>query len=1004
MDSFKRWPRVGLLLPCTTAKPCSNGACCGGSGYCGYGPTYCGTGCVSQCNAVAECGQYAKIPGTTCPLNTCCSEFGFCGTTKDFCTGKCQSNCVLDPPPPSDSAKSQALSKVIGYYESWSYTSKCNKKSPSDLPLSELTHLNYAFAYIDPSTYELTTMDSATPESLFYLTAEAKKYNSQLKVFVSVGGWTFSDNGTVTQPLFGEVASSEGNRQKFADNVEYPGAPDRGGKPEDTENFTLLMKTLRSTFSAAPRSLGLTFTTPSSYCASQISMGFGFYGRSFQLSSSGCSTPGCAFKGGASPGPCSATSGILMYYEIQAILKQLPNLKPTLDKDAAVKYIIFDNDQWVSYDDGDTFSTKIAWANTVGIGGSLIWAVDTDDDKFSAMSGFLGKQVSHVDELLDHVPATSLAVTTQSVVSNLVGENGQDCRVLKKYACRHKDDLRCDKDEKLIGWDRDGCDYGKPICCPKATAPSNCQWRGSGGDCNGQCHVGEATLFGSSWCSRGYKIFCCEAGDWKDVVDGCRWTTCYRQRKTAVIFFIQTVGFSRVDFAASNDVLLTYITGNYCCPKDTPLHDCTWRGSRPDCPDAKCKSDEVAVRNDGYGDASWGCSWGRKKTDCCQVSKPPVVSNVNCDITTCDIEPKACDVDNTDEYGNYKREASAVDDNEVPFEKRGPKRTFTWLSANRHLIEQVSRSYTSPDGYMRNLRNSMRDLATSWYQMRSRSCDDPAVAETTFSSTSSAPRGGQVEHPIPLVTLSRFAAVANHGRQWRPAPGNDRINPSPDGPQTRTSPIADDFWRNVWQSANALPSDLPPVSDTSPGIQSPVQRLYERLGSTTNQAHFVLLRDAVNAVKGRVEIFNRPMSQSNFNRWVRFALNGGGSVDGHAYSDEESVEAFMAPLRETVGMFEYLRSPEVVTRIDNVAAGLYNDLQLIERSTPGSEGLSAHWNEFYPHYFGQVSAFARTWTGDQIRYVRAQYQASTSPYRDYVLSELKKIENKIRDMKYEFED
>ena len=62
---------------CGPMKPCSNGACCGGSGYCGYGPTYCGPGCVSNCDATAECGRYAEVPGTECPLNTCCSQYGF---------------------------------------------------------------------------------------------------------------------------------------------------------------------------------------------------------------------------------------------------------------------------------------------------------------------------------------------------------------------------------------------------------------------------------------------------------------------------------------------------------------------------------------------------------------------------------------------------------------------------------------------------------------------------------------------------------------------------------------------------------------------------------------------------------------------------------------------------------------------------------------------------------------------------------------------------------------
>lgn len=62
---------------CDADNPCSNGACCGPSGYCGYGPIYCGTGCVSNCNTTAQCGQYAATPGATWPLNVCCSQYGF---------------------------------------------------------------------------------------------------------------------------------------------------------------------------------------------------------------------------------------------------------------------------------------------------------------------------------------------------------------------------------------------------------------------------------------------------------------------------------------------------------------------------------------------------------------------------------------------------------------------------------------------------------------------------------------------------------------------------------------------------------------------------------------------------------------------------------------------------------------------------------------------------------------------------------------------------------------
>lgn len=79
--------------------------------------------------------------------------------------------------------------------------------------------MNYAFAYIDPESLQITTMDAATPASTFEDLANLKLLNPNLQIFVSVGGWTFSDNDTVTQPVFGNIARSSSNRQKFADNV-----------------------------------------------------------------------------------------------------------------------------------------------------------------------------------------------------------------------------------------------------------------------------------------------------------------------------------------------------------------------------------------------------------------------------------------------------------------------------------------------------------------------------------------------------------------------------------------------------------------------------------------------------------------------------------------------------------------------------------------------------------------------------------------------------------------
>lgn len=46
---------------------------------------------------------------------------------------------------------------------------------------------------------------------------------------------------------------------------EYPGAPDRGGKTEDTENYVFLLKAVREAFDNSDGTYGISFTAPSSY-------------------------------------------------------------------------------------------------------------------------------------------------------------------------------------------------------------------------------------------------------------------------------------------------------------------------------------------------------------------------------------------------------------------------------------------------------------------------------------------------------------------------------------------------------------------------------------------------------------------------------------------------------------------------------------------------------------------------------------------------------------------
>lgn len=52
---------------CTPDSPCAQG-CCSKSGYCGFGPAFCGAGnCTSGCDAQAECGRKSKVKSIPCP-------------------------------------------------------------------------------------------------------------------------------------------------------------------------------------------------------------------------------------------------------------------------------------------------------------------------------------------------------------------------------------------------------------------------------------------------------------------------------------------------------------------------------------------------------------------------------------------------------------------------------------------------------------------------------------------------------------------------------------------------------------------------------------------------------------------------------------------------------------------------------------------------------------------------------------------------------------------------
>lgn len=72
----------------------------------------------------------------------------------------------------------------------------------------------------------------------------------------------------------------------------------------------------------------------------QITLGLGFYGRSFTLDSASCNSPGCIWKSGGNAGPCSDNVGTLMWSEIKTILNGA-DANVVFDADAAVEMLTF---------------------------------------------------------------------------------------------------------------------------------------------------------------------------------------------------------------------------------------------------------------------------------------------------------------------------------------------------------------------------------------------------------------------------------------------------------------------------------------------------------------------------------------------------------------------------------------------------------------------------------------------------------------------------------------
>uniref|UniRef100_UPI00398E9B5A acidic mammalian chitinase-like n=1 Tax=Pristiophorus japonicus TaxID=55135 RepID=UPI00398E9B5A len=108
--------------------------------------------------------------------------------------------------------------------------------------------------------------------------------------------------------------------------------------------------------------------------AEKLIVGFPTYGRSFTLSSSATDV-GAPVSGPGQAGQLTREAGFLAYYEICTLLKTATT---QLIEDQMVPYA-FKGNQWVGYDDRQSFTLKAQWLKNNNFEGAMVWSLDLDD-------------------------------------------------------------------------------------------------------------------------------------------------------------------------------------------------------------------------------------------------------------------------------------------------------------------------------------------------------------------------------------------------------------------------------------------------------------------------------------------------------------------------------------------------------------------------------------------------------------------------------------------------
>ncbi|KAK3904904.1 glycoside hydrolase superfamily [Staphylotrichum tortipilum] len=337
-----------------------------------------------------------------CPLKACCNIWGQCGTTAEFCTNTttgapgtaapgtngCISNCG------TDIIKSSPLAQFrrVAYFESFNVDRPCLIMDVQQIDKFKYTHRDQFNRFVkmtgikripsfggwamstEPATYSIFR-DAVTAANRQTFVNNLVNFQISLLPSKSVSIATPASYWYLKGfPIATMVSSLDyivymtydlHGQWDFGNQWAQPGCP--GGN------------CLRSHVNLTETTNALSMITKAGVPSNKLLIGITSYGRSFKMTTPGCTGPMCTYTGkasGAKPGRCTKTAGYISNAEINEIKAKNSNVQALYDAASDSDIVVYDGTEWVAYMTDTTKNRRISTYQGLNMGGVSDWAVD----------------------------------------------------------------------------------------------------------------------------------------------------------------------------------------------------------------------------------------------------------------------------------------------------------------------------------------------------------------------------------------------------------------------------------------------------------------------------------------------------------------------------------------------------------------------------------------------------------------------------------------------------